>query len=179
MAENYSHVTAKMFRKRRTAIREKSTDRVYSCARREKGLNLLTHSLVALLLPFHVSLFAEVSLHRTCGGQGEYEILQGKGFLPTRDFNQAYLRKYFSRYLSYAETTEIYVLLIGDRKLARENDIIDLVLSSPPVQTKAPIAHFWKIGRNAFFEFRDSAGKADAIVLSGTSCRRLWMVSPR
>ena len=123
----------------------------------------------ALAVALNFSLSAQVDLHRTCGGQGEYEILEGKGFLPARHFNQAYLRKYFSRYLSYAETPEIYVLLIGDRKLAKENDVIDLVLSSPPAQTKAPIAHFWKIGRNAFFEFRDSAGKTEAVVLSGTN----------
>jgi hypothetical protein len=108
-----------------------------------------------------------------CEAPGSCKVLSSIVYLDSRRFTTASLTRFFSPYLRYDERVEIQLIVVSDRRLLHEEPgppvpfSLDRLPDIEPVKVPGPVALFRKIGRAAFFEFRDKLGRIERVSLSG------------
>jgi hypothetical protein len=130
-------------------------------------------SILLLLLLGSVLFQSDERLGRTfsyCTDGTDFLIEHRDVYLPT-EFSEARLKEYFSRYLKHPG--EIYITASNDHDFIKRlwvteggPTLYDLDIREP-LQTDKPLAYFYKIGRDAFFEYRDAQGRTGWATLQG------------
>ncbi len=111
--------------------------------------------------------------HRPDFTLGEYRVQDQFIALPASMLRDEELSQFFQSWTRYPEDMELRVVVSSDREfIKRLDDPVPEIRNleypvSRPLTTEQPLAVFWKIGRNAFFELRDSSGRTAWKTLSG------------
>lgn len=103
-----------------------------------------------------------------CIDGSDFSIEHRDILLKTR-FTESGLRSYFSRFLDH--NGEVYATVSTDADfLKRLADGAPTRYDSDirvPVQTDAPLAYFYKVGKSSFFQYRDETGRVAWVTLQG------------
>ncbi len=93
-------------------------------------------------------------------------------YLPEEHFNEPDLRSYFGRLPLGRGSSELWVTASCDIEFLnalRKGSVpaAELGLIKVPFETSKPLAYFFRLGDNAFFQYRDASGAVSWVVLQG------------
>jgi hypothetical protein len=127
----------------------------------------LAASFLAGQLPSLEGVEAESVICRTREGW----TVQRRFLLLAEDqFNESFLSDVFAAFLQEPDVAEMYVLASSDPEFFRARTVLE---SEVGVHlTDSPVAYFFRIGANAFFQFGRSGGPIRWVVLEGENVLR-------
>lgn len=110
-----------------------------------------------------------------CSDPDGFTIIKGLVYLDAQRFDSQSLSEYFRPFLDSPPDGEVYLTVTADRQLVemRQNPPSPEGPPPPkppypfPKRITTPLAYFYRIGENAFFQFRDKLGKTQWVVLEG------------
>jgi hypothetical protein len=127
-----------------------------------------------LLAPLLLLLItAYLNANVVCYTDAGYEIRYDYRYLPDDPFTEESLRSFFQPYIDLPLTGEIYVIATNDSAAFEDMSRPKLVLvphgesGIKPVWTDKQLAYFFRVGKNAFFQFKDRDNQVRWVVLAG------------
>lgn len=131
--------------------------------------------LLALLLQPTTARQLELYNYQRCADIDGYQIVRKHVYLSEVSFREEILTAYFRGAVHSGFKGELYIIASSDLMFLQS--IFSLPLSTRgmermypfdvPIQTEAPMAYFYWIRGNMFYQFRDKSGSARWIVLEG------------
>jgi hypothetical protein len=139
---------------------------------------LLAASFLAGQVPSLEGVEAESVICRTREG---WTVQRRFLLLAEEQFQEAELRRVFGEYLREPGAGELYVLASSDLQFFRAKSVLHRDVGV--YLTEAPVAYFFRIGGNAFFQYGRMGGPVEWVVLEGENVLRrrfgrteLWWV---
>lgn len=131
--------------------------------------------LIALLFQLSTASQLELFHYQTCIDKNGYEIVRKHVYLSEGSFKEQVLTDYFIDTVPSNFKGELYIVASSD--LIFLQGIYSLPLSTRdqnwlypfdvPIPTKSPLAYFYRIRGNMFYQFRDLTGTVRWVLLEG------------